>query len=263
MADTPEHEFHVVDHEIVIDFDVPLSHHGDDEVLTDLLTHHAMEIIRDRRNRGQPLEGIPVARVRARRDGSPVEVAAVELEAHEIPEIDLPDLVPRRATAGYDLLARLGEGEETDMLSLSSRRSGDSLAPLGDEIRLTVGLGAGLRSLGIDPESMTMAEFAPGLLRLAGYRLSERDDGSYLALGEGSSTYVEVVEHQPGDYPELSESRVSSFLFAYAGARADHGLLMTDKYGPYGIYAKERANPHCHFITRERLQSFVDRIAIG
>jgi hypothetical protein len=108
-----------------------------------------------------------------------------------------------------------------------------------------------------------MTHFAPGLLRLAGYRLSQRGEGSYLAIGGGSSTYVEVVGHEPGDHPELPESRINSFLFAYAGSRSDHGLMMTDKYGPYAIYAKERANPRCHFITRERLQSFVDAIALG
>jgi hypothetical protein len=29
------------------------------------------------------------------------------------------------------------------------------------------------------------------------------------------------------------------------------------------VYEKERANPKCHFITRERMQGFVDAIALG
>jgi hypothetical protein len=38
--------------------------------------------------------------------------------------------------------------------------------------------------------------------------------------------------------------------------------LITDKYGPYMIYDKERRNPKLRFITRERLQPFVDSFAL-
>jgi hypothetical protein len=263
MITRPEHEFHVVNNEIVIDFAVPLPGTGEDEVLTELLSHHGAEIIRDRIDRGQPLDGIPVARIRARRGAAAEEIAVLDLDADEVPDIDLPQLLPARLAAGYDLLARLGEGEETEVLRLSSRRRGDELIPLHEELRLTKGLMAGLRSLGIDPESMSMSQFAPGLLRLAGYQLTERADGAYTAIGGGSSTYVEIVEHRSGEYPELDESRLTPFLISYSASHTEHGLLISDKYGPYEIYARERANPRCHFIMRERLQAFVDAIALG
>ena len=73
----PEHEFRVVDHEILIGFSVPLPSDGADEVLTDLLKHHAIEIIKDRKERGQPLDGIPVARVSGLRGGEPHEIAVI------------------------------------------------------------------------------------------------------------------------------------------------------------------------------------------
>jgi hypothetical protein len=259
----PEHDFHVVGNEIVIDFAVPLPATGEDEVLTELLSHHAAQIIRDRKRRGQPLDGIPLARVQARKGAESVEVARLDLDEEEIPEIEFPDLLPTLDTAGYDPLAKLGAAEGAEVLSLAARPAGDRLAPLVEEIRLTAGIAAGLRAMGTDPEHMSMAQFAPALLRLAGYELTERTDTTFTAYGGGGATYVEVIAHQPGEYPELEERRISSFLIGFADSRTDRGLLLTDKYGPYEIYRRERANPRCAFITRERLQEFVDTIALG
>lgn len=260
----PEHDFHVVENEIVIDFMVPLPPRGHDEVLTDLLRHHALDIIRDRKHRGQPLEGIPVARIRALRGTSPEEVAEIDLEQPEEELlIDLPELLPSRLASGYDLLARFGRGEEVVGLPLASRDRGDDLGPLSDEVRLTAGLAAGLRSMGIAPERMSMLDFGPGLLRLAGYELTQRGEDRFVALGNGMTTFVAVVGHEPGEYPELEERQVNSFLIEYANARTDRGMLLTDKYGPYLIYSKERANPDTLFVVRERLQAFVDAVALA
>ncbi|MCP3995720.1 MAG: hypothetical protein GY722_11730 [bacterium] len=259
----PEHEFHVVDNEITIDFAVPLPANGTDKILTELLTHSALEIIRDRKDRGQPIDDIPVARISAMRSGESVELAVLDLEQpDEFLEIELPELLPVRAMAGYDPLAKFGERTETDVLPLSERQP-DDLAPIADEIRLTAGLAAGLRSLGVDPETMSVSELGLGLLRLAGYDLTDRPDGTYLAAGHGTSTLVSCVDHRPGDHPELDEGAVRTFLVNFATARAERALLITDKYGPYLIYRKERANPDTLFVARERLQDFVDTIAIS
>ncbi len=260
----PEHDFHVVGNEIVIDFAVPLPARGDDQVLTGLLTHHAAGIIRDRIQRGQPLAGIPTARIRARRGVEIADVAVLDLEEGEgVPDFEFPDALPLRVSTGYDPLAKLGSREEGETLRLSHRTRGDRLTPIREEIELTVGVMAGLRAMGIDPERVTMAELGPALLRLAGYQLTERPDGSVTAIGGGNTVYVDVVAHHDGEYPELEEQRITSFLIAFARSHASRGLLLTDKYGPYEVYEKERANPKCHFITRERMQGFVDAIALG
>ena len=259
----PKHEFHVVENEITIDFAVPLPASGADEVLTELLSHHALAIIKDRKGRGQPLDGISVARISAQRLGDSVEIAVLDLEQSDSTlEIDLPELVPAWASAGYDLLSRYGEKIEKNVLPLAERRT-DSLAPIAAEIRLTAGLAAGLRSLSIDPETMTVSELGVGLMQLSGYDVRERPDGTYIAAGKGTSTFISFVNHEPGDYPELSEAAVRAFLVAYAGARTERGMLITDKYGPYSIYKKERANPDALFVARERLQDFVDAMALS
>ena len=70
------------------------------------------------------------------------------------------------------------------------------------------------------------------------------------------------MPHEAGAYPELETSAMNQFLVGFSTARTDRGLLITDKFGPYSVYEKERANPSCRFITRERLQAFVDSIAL-
>jgi hypothetical protein len=40
-------------------------------------------------------------------------------------------------------------------------------------------------------------------------------------------------------------------------------LLISDKFCPFIVYEKERREPRVHFITRERLQQFVDSLALG
>ena len=108
---------------------------------------------------------------------------------------------------------------------------------------------------------MTATDLGLGLLRLSGYQVTEARDG-YRAEGHGATIHVVFVDHEPGDHPELTEKAVTSFLVGFAGARTQRAMLITDKYGPYMIYQKERANPKAVFVTRERLQGFVDAVAV-
>lgn len=263
----PEHDFHVVHEEIHIDFEVPLPIEDADEVdevLVELLSYHALEIINDRIHRGQPIDGIPTARITAKRLGEAVEVTRIELgEPDEVVEIDMPMLIPWGSGAGYDPLSHLGDSAETNVLALAEKRASDDLAPIGEDLRLTAGISAGIRSMGIDPQTMSIAQLGRGLLELAGYAVSEREQDSVIASGKGTSTFVQFVDHQAGDHPELSHQAIVAFLVAYASARTEMGLLITDKFGPYEVYQKERANPDVRFVTRERLQGFVDSIALS
>ena len=260
----PEHELHVVDNEIHIQFEVPLPVEGADAVLADLLSHHALELINDRIDREHPLEGIPVAQVFAQRRGESVLVATLDLgDPDEVVEMEMPILLPSGANIGYDPLSKYGAGKDENVLELAEHRASDDLGTVGSHLRLTAGVTAGLRSMGIDPETMTVCELGRGLLELAGYALTDRGDGTWVASGKGTSTFVQCVGHSSGDYPELSHKAVAAFLVAYARARTERGMLITDKFGPYEIYKKERANPDCVFVTRERLQGFVDAIALS
>lgn len=256
----PSHEFHVVEGELHIVFDVPLAEGGADPVLRDLLFRHAVELIRDRKRRSQPLQGFDVARVFAKLGGTDVEVGTVDLSDPDgLPEIDLPNLLALGASPDDDPFRHLGELDEKQVVP--SAADLDHLAPVGEDLRLTAGIAAGLRLLGVQPERMTVTELGLGLLQLAGYTITRREGETYVVAGGGSSTYVSFVSHEPGTHPELSEKAIAKFLVGFATARTDRGLLITDKFGAYSIYEKERSNPLCHFIPRERLQAFVDSIA--
>ena len=264
IARRPEHEFHVVANKIRIVFEVPVPEDGVDEVLRDLLLHHALELIRDRKRRGQPLEEIRTADVSAKRAGTVVAVGSLDLEQpDDLLDIPMPMLVPIGASPHEDPLRKLGELDAKKAVPVAEASRLDELAPIGTELRLTAGLAAGLRTYGIDPELMTASELGVGLLELTGFTVTKRTDDVYIASGAGLSTYVRFVNHEPASYPELESHEITEFLVNFAAAHTDRGLLITDKYGPYEVYSKERANPRCHFITRERMQAFVDSIALS
>lgn len=259
----PDADFHVVNNTARVSFAVPVPDQGADPVLRDLLLHYASEIMRDRKRRGHPLDGIDTVRVYARQAGAEVEVGQIDLATpDELPEIAAP--IPlARSIEHHDPLRGLEESDVKKVVPTAESTARDQLAPIGSDLRLTSGVDAALRSLGVDPDKMTVTELGRGLLEIAGYGLTKRSDSTYLARGGGTTTFVAFVDHAPGSYPELEAPAISEFLVAFAEARADRGLLITDKFGPYEIYEKEKANPRAHFITRERLQGFVDSIAVS
>ena len=79
----------------------------------------------------------------------------------------------------------------------------------------------------------------------------------------GRTTFVEFVDHPAGSHPELAESSVDAFVMKFMSSGADRGMLFTPKFGPYAIYEKERRNDKVKYMTRERLQAFVDSVAMG
>lgn len=260
----PDAEFHVVANSAVVTFDVPLPPGGADPVLRDLLLHQAAELMRDRKRRGQPLDGIESIQVSAKQAGAVVEVGTIELtELSELPEVAMPMPLARTVARDHDPLRTLEDGDITKVVPVGDTTSLDQLAPIGSDVRLTAGIEAGLRSLGVDPEAMSVIDLGLGLLELAGYRITPQGDGTYVAAGGGRATYVSFVAHEDGSYPELESAAITSFLVGFSSARTDRGLLITDKFGPYSVYEKERSNPNCRFITRERLQAFVDSIALS
>lgn len=260
----PEAGFHVVDNTARVVFEVPVPEEGADPVLRDLLLHHAAEIMRDRKRRGQPLGGIETIRVYARRGASEVEVGQIDLSVpDELPEIAPPIPLARSVAEDHDPLRGLDARDINRRVPVAESTARDQLTPVGADLRLTAGIDAGLRSLGVDPAAMTVTQLGQGLLEMAGYTLMKRNESTFVATGGGTTTLVVFVDHKPGSYPELDTTAVTEFLVGFANARTDRGLLITDKFGPYEIYEKEKANPRAHFITRERLQGFVDSIAVS
>lgn len=259
-------DFHVHDDTAMIYYGVPLP---DDEIsdhLRDVLCHDASLVLHEKRSHGLPIDQVVRAEVFGQRDGQPTEVAVLELESPGvIPEIVAPDLVPHASASGYDPLASLGEQELEIQPGVAAPAQRRGLPSFTDEILYAKSVEAQLRAGGIDPNDVTLSDLSQALLQIGGYQVSAGPDGpgeTYLAQKAGAVALVVVHEHQAGEHPELSESAVNAFVVAVAQTNPERALLITDMFSPYVIYEKERTDPRCRFITRERLQPFVDSFAL-
>jgi hypothetical protein len=266
-------DFHVRGDEAEIFYWVPLPAGEVDEHLRDLLCHDASLVLHEKRAHGLPIEQVTRATVYGRRGEEFVEVDVMELDVPgEIPEIAAPELIPHASVAGFDPLARLGEQEFDFQPGVADPVSDEGLSPFLDEIVIAKSVEARLRAAGVDPTDVSLQDLSVSLLRTAGYEVEvERagvatiESGSaevYTARKTGINVLVIVVPHAEGEHPELMERMVNRFNIEVAQTNPQRALLITDKFGPYLVYEKERADPRCRFITRERLQAFVDGFAV-
>jgi hypothetical protein len=259
-------EFHVRGEDALVYFGVPLPDGPVDDLLSDLLVREAVEVLRDKRGHGLPLEGVATVRAFGKRAGQPIEVGSLELEEPGmLPVMDVPVFHPRASKAAFDPLAELiAPGGPENAPGLADVVKPEKLGPVGGDVRVPAALDAGLRTMGVVPEAMSAGEMVLGLLRLTGYNVSPAPvGGTHFAERAGVRTYVRVVDHAPGEYPELDERSINEFMVGFISSGASRGLLVTDKFGPFAVYDRERREPRVRFLTRERLQGFVDAIATG
>ncbi len=260
----PLAEFHVKGDTALVSFAVPLPAGDPDEVIVDLLAREAVEVFREKKAHGLPLGDVTRIQVFGTANGREAQVTEIELsQPGEIPDVDTHDLIPHVAATGYDPLAAI-DTEAAAQPGVAEKARTETLGPIGEDIRLSRQVEASLRAQGVDPQHMSAGDMALALLRLSGYQVAPGTrPNSHMATRAGERTYVEIVDHQPDDYPELEDRVVTSFMLRKAESRADRGLLITDKYSPYSIYEKERRDPSVRFLSRERLQSFVDGFTVS
>ncbi|MCZ6518355.1 MAG: hypothetical protein O6853_01040 [Actinobacteria bacterium] len=259
----PVADFHVQGEEAIVVFDVPLSEE-DDPVLNELLVDEAIEVVREKRHT-LPIDGVTVVVVRAGRGESR------EIGRRELPAVgELPPPVESMglslANIAHDPFAAPFE-EETDHSVVYETKTdvpSDELGPIMDELKLPTGLERGLRAIGIDPGQVSAPDLVLALLRMFGYGITDQAvPGTYMVIKDGLSTYILTEPHRKGEHPELDESTCKRFIAGFGSSGADRGLLLTGKYGPFMIYDMEARQPNIRFITRERLQGFIDWMALG
>ena len=266
-------DFHVRGDEAAVYFSAPLGSGDVDNVLRDLLLHESIEVYREKRAHGLPLEGVTHVVAYGRRGEDYVAVGSVELPADgELPEVVAPELVPHTALAGYDPLAHLGEQEFDIEPSVETPDAESELGPIAADLKLTRATESGLRAQGVDPDDMSLEDLTLGLLRMSGYQLNvvragfQTADGSkedvYVADRAGDRTLLAILPHRSGEYPEVSERVINQFVVSVAEQSPKRAFLVTDKFGPYMMYEKERRDARVRFVTRERLQTFVDGFAL-
>lgn len=259
----PLESFHVVGNEARVTFDVPLGD-TDDAILDDLLADEAVEVVREKRHT-LPIEDVDHIVVFAGR-GEVREIARRKLHAPgELPEA-APQVGVSFAHIAHDPFAAPFE-DETDHsvhYGTGAKVPSDELGPISEELKIPAGLDRGMRALGTDPDTLSAPEFVLTLLKMFGYAVGEQGyEGSFMAVKDGVSTYIETDVYHKGDYPELEEKVIHRFLADYGSSGADRGMLVSDRYSPFMIYELEAKQPKVRFVTRERVQRFIDTMALG
>ncbi len=248
----------------MVSFDVPLPEGEVDPVLADLLLDEAVEVVREKRH-SLPIDQVTTVVALAGSDGDTREVGRLSLVTPgELPPPVLGRSALHFGSIGFDPIEQeFATGEPEPVPALADRSRGDDLAPLTDEVRLPKAVEVGLRAQGIDPETMSAGELVRGTLSLFGYQIAPGiDDSVSFASKAGQRTLVREDRYEPGGYPEVEEERLRSFVIEFASSGADRGVFVSDRYGPFGVHQIERREPRVRFITRERLQKFIDAMAV-
>jgi len=260
----PVESFHVVGDEARVTFDVPLEDE-EDEVLNDLLMDEAVEVVRQKRH-SLPIDDVQHIVVLAGRDRVR-EVGRTKLPSPgELPPPALDSGLSFTHIARDPFAAPFEEDRPDHGVAYETRADvpADELPPLREDLKIPRGLDRGLRALGTDPEELSGPEFVIGLLRMFGYRVTEQAfPGSYMAVKDGVSTYIATDSYEKGEYPEIDDGVIRRFLADFGTSGAERGMLISDKYAPFKIHEIEANQPRVRFITRERVQRFIDSMALG
>lgn len=254
-------EFHVIDGAARVHFDVPL---GDetDPVLAELLGREAVEVVREKRHQ-LPIADVSAVVALGRRDGEWAVCSTINLETPgTLPPPMVPEILGHAARSDFDIFERFADMPQ-QAPEIADTVRGEELAPVATELRFPGSVATGLRSQGIDPAEASAGEIVLGVMRVAGYQVSDTAADTYAATRGGKRTFIRVVEHFGGQHPELDEQEIRRFVVDFGSSGADRGLLITEKYSPFEVYERERRDRRVRFITRERLQGFVDALALG
>jgi hypothetical protein len=263
-------DFHVKGDTASMVFNVPLGDSEAGQHLIDLLSTAGVEHVRDLVADGLPLDGVARISVSAMRSGSPEQITTVEL-----PEVGiLPSAtdMPALTTVEHDPVAVLASVVSDESVASAPSSSG-TLESVATFLELTGPCEARLRAVGVDTSTMSHAELCRGLLLIGGYvindaapqaRLSTAPNAEVLSVTRaGQRLQIVVLSHQEGEYPEVDDRVLAELAVLAASPTVDKVMLVTDKFSPYAMYDREKRTDAVIFVTRERLQSFVDSFGLG
>ena len=261
-------DFHVKGDTASAVFAVPLGAAEAGEHLVDLLCSSAVEYVRDRKKDGFPLDGVLHIEVSGMRGDTPEVLGTVDLpDAGVLPDPDETVLLE----PSHDPIAAVHQVVADASVAPQSGTE-TSLEPISQMVQLSGPTDAHLRAIGVDPASMSLDDLVLGLLRVSGYDvhvgrtgMSDVQGGRADVFGltrEGKSTMLLILSHEAGSHPELDDSVLAKFAVGLAQSSDDQAILVTDKYSPYSMYEREKRDPRCTYITRERLQAFVDSFGL-
>ena len=256
-------DFHVKGSTATTVYEVPLGDAPAGNHLIEILSAAAVEFVRGKQRSGLPLDGVAKIDVYAMRGTEPEKVGSVEL-----PSVGtLPEPMTVSTIAEGDPIGSVAEVVADTRVSAPSTGEG-RLEPVASFVQLTGPVEARLRSIGVDTSSMSLRDLAIGLMQIGGYDLQVGRPGFrtgglaeaevYRTAKAGRTSTIVILPHLEGDYPEVEERQISELAVAASQIDTNQLILITDKYGPYAMYERERRTDKLVFVTRERLQTFVD-----
>ena len=254
-------DFHVSGSEARVTFDVPLPDE-EDPVLNDLLVDEAVEVVREKRHT-LPIGDVTEIVVLAGR-GVEREVGRSKLPAPgELPPPMQTDMLNLTHIA-RDPFASQFEIDHTTQYETKVEVPGDDLGPVRDELKIPLGLERGLRTRGVDPDAATGPDLIVALLEMFGYDVTGQGDGdTYMAIKDNLKTFIRAEPHTAGGYPEVDEQLIRKFMAEFGTSGAARGMFITDKFGPFLMHDIELSEPRVRFVTRDRMQRFIDSMAFG
>ncbi len=246
-------------------FDTHIPAEGADDVLVGLMGREAMRVFESKADH-LPLEAIKHVVAHGHQGDDTIEVTVVDIKKPvEMDHMDVPsdDKVVMADEVHPDADDLLGDIHAMEFgRGGGYRGGGDELPPLTQELAIPAKVVAAVAGPSGSIDGLSLEDFITGLLRTVGYDISKAPDGTSTARKGGVATYLEFVEHAAGSHPELDEHSVDAFIVKFMSSGAARGMLFTPKFRPYVIYEKERRNDKVKYMTRERLQAFVDSIAM-
>jgi len=251
-------------------FGVPLGDSEAGQHLIDLLSLAAVEHLHKKQREGLPLDGVTRIDVQAQRGGEPESITVVDLpNPGELPS---PEEMRVALSPAHDPISDLATVVADATVSAQPATTGQ-LDSVAESVEHSGPTDAALRTMGVDPQTMTLSELTTGLFSAGGYTVqdgastisvsSEPTAEVYKFAKPGQDAFAVVLPHTLGDHPEVPDKVFTEIAIAAGQSNVGQILLITDKFGPYSMYQREKRTKNVVFVTRERLQAFVDSFGLG
>lgn len=260
--------FHVTGETAITSFEAPLGTAEPGQHLIDLLSRAAVEFLHAKQKDGLPLSDVTKIDVRAMRGTEPESIAIIDLPAKgQLPSIANMRSVGEPAADPIGAMAKV----VADTSVVATPTTKGELPSVASFVQLGGPTEASLRAMGVDTSDLSLHDLVVGLFTVSGYEILPTHGGSggvtdaesFRLVRAGKSTTVVVLPHEAGSYPEVGDKVFTELSLLAGQVQGDDVLFISDKFGPYSMYERERRDKRILFVTRERLQAFVDSFGLG
>jgi hypothetical protein len=260
--------FHVAGDTAITTFGAPLGTAEPGQHLVDLLSLAAVEFLHAKQKDGLPLSEVSKIDVRAMRGAEPESISIIDL-----PNKGQLPLIASMRTVAEPVVDPIGEMAKVvaDSSVVATPTTAGDLPSVASFIQLGGPTEASLRAMGVDTSNLSLHDLVVGLFQVSGYEILDGRTGASGVTGaetfrlvrSGKSTSVVLLPHVEGSYPEIGDTVFTELAIAAGQVQGDDVIFISDKFAPYSMYERERRDKRILFVTRERLQGFVDSFGLG